>query len=138
MLTSHAAISSGVATRPRFGPSAATATAEIRASAETVMRRLLRVDMFHLPFIGNAPGCDRVGVEDRPGPALGDHLLARRLDVPGVIDRAALQDGRATVPAPRHAETRQRFRQHWLLQRGRRPALAAVGRYLDLVDLAVA
>src|SRR6476661_1524958 len=112
MLMSHAAISSCVAARPRFGLSAANATPEAMAKPEVAMRRALRVDMLHLAFVGNRPGRNGIGVEDRPGPALGDHLLARRLDVAGVIDRAALQDGRATVPAPRHAETRQRSRQY--------------------------
>src|SRR6202023_2406324 len=47
MLMSHAAISSGVATRPRFGLSAANATAEAMARTEAAMRAL-RVDMLHL------------------------------------------------------------------------------------------
>src|SRR5436190_17697004 len=74
MLMSHAAISSGVATRPRFGLSAANAMADVVARIEPAMRRALRIDMLHLAFVGNGPGRDRIGVIDRSGAARGDHL----------------------------------------------------------------
>src|ERR1700757_1691467 len=107
MLMSHAAISSGVATRPRFGLSAANATAEVMARPKAAMRRALGVDMLHLTFVGNRPSRDGIGVIDRPVAARGDHLLTRRLDVSGLIGGAALQDRWAAVPAPRNAEARQ-------------------------------
>src|SRR6476469_10867161 len=65
MLMSHAAISSGVASCPRFGLSAANATAEAMARPEAAMRKALRVDMLHLAFIGNGPGRDGIGMIDR-------------------------------------------------------------------------
>src|SRR2546427_3865384 len=126
MLMSHAAISSGVAARPRFGPSAANATAEVRAKPEAAMRIALHVDMLHLALVGNGPGRDGIGVIDRPVAAPGDHLLARRLDVTGLVGGAALQDRRVAVPTPWNAEACQRLRQHRRLQRRRRPTLAAV------------
>src|SRR3954463_1549881 len=106
MLMSHAAISSGVAARPRFGLSAANAAAEATARPEAAIRRALRVDMLHLAFVGNCPGRNGVGVIDRSVAARGDHLLTRGLQITGVVGRAALQDGRPTIPAPRHAEAR--------------------------------
>jgi len=55
----------------------------------------------------------------------------------GLVGRAALHDHRGAIPAPRDAEPGERFAQNGLLQRRRRPALAAVRRYLDLADAAV-
>src|SRR5439155_24632809 len=98
MLMSHWAISSGVATRPRLGLSAANATAEAVARPEAAMRRALRIDMLHLAFVGNSPARDSVGVIDRSVAARGDHLLSRRLDVTALVGRAALQDRRSPVP----------------------------------------
>src|SRR5438874_1545078 len=134
MLMSHAEISSGVASCPRFGLSAANATAEAMARPEAAMRRALRVDMLHLALLGNGPGCDGIAVIDGPVAARGDHLLTRRLDVTSFVSGAALQDRRPAVPPPGNAEARQRLRQHRRLQRRRRPALAAVGRNLDFGD----
>src|SRR6516225_2081654 len=137
MLISQGTISSGVSTRPRFGLSAANATAEAMARPEAAMRRALRIDMLHLAFVGNGPGRDGVGVIYRSAAARGDHLLSRRLDVTALVGRAALQDRRPAVPPPRNAEARQRLRQHRRLQRRPRPAFAPVGRDLDLGDLAI-
>src|SRR5229473_4982356 len=134
---SQDAISSGVATRPRFGLTAAKAAPQTTTSAEPAARRWLRVNMLHLPVLGYAPAGDAVGVVVPPLPAIGDHLGACRLDIAAVVRRAALQDGRSAVPTPCYMEARQRQRQHRSLQRRRRPAFAAVGRNLDLGDLAV-
>src|SRR3954464_2769976 len=113
MLMSHAAISSGGATRPRFGLSAAKAMAVAMVKPKAATRRALRVDMHHLAFVGNGPRRDGVGVIDCPVPTRGDHLLARRLQVTRFVVGAALQDRRPAIPPPRHAEARQRLRQHW-------------------------
>jgi hypothetical protein len=43
--------------------------------------RMLREDMLYLPFVGDGPRRDRVGVVDCPVAAGGDHLFARRLNV---------------------------------------------------------
>src|SRR4051812_47976838 len=98
MLISHAAISSGVATAPRFGLSAANAKPDAMVRPEAIMRRVLRVDMLHLSFVGNAPGGDRIGVIDCPLAARGNHVLARWLGVTGLVGGAALQDRRPAVP----------------------------------------
>src|SRR4051812_30369833 len=133
---SHGATSSGVMSFPRFGLSA-NAADENKPSAQAAATAALCVDMLHLSLLGHAPGRDRIGVVDRPASTIGDHFLARWLDVAYVVGRAALQDSGAAVPAPRHAETRQRLRQHRLLQSCRRPTLAAVSRDFDLGDLAI-
>src|SRR5262249_57169304 len=70
--------------------------------------------------------------------ALGEERGAARLLIAGLVDGAALQDGGAAVPIPRHAEAGEGLAQHRRLQRRLRPALAAVGRDLDLADAAVA
>src|SRR5260221_10044420 len=137
MLMSQAAISSGVAGRPRPGPSA-RAGAVSPSRTRTAVARALRIDMRHLAAFGNGPARDRVIVIDRPGSPLGDQMGAGRLNVAGSVGRAALQDRWTAVPTPRHAEAGQRLREHRLLERGGRPALAPVGGKLDLGDLAVA
>src|SRR3954453_15634513 len=106
----HAAISCAVTTRPRSGPSAATAALEPRMIAATAARTGLRVGMLHLALLGDAPGRDRVRMIKCAVATAGNHLLARGLHVSGIIDRAALQNGRASIPAPRQTETGQRFR----------------------------
>src|SRR4051794_19278732 len=126
MLMSQEAISSGVATRPRFGLSAANVTAEAKARPEPAMRRALRIDMLHLAFVGNSPGRDGVGVINGSAAARRDHPLPRRLDVTGLVGHAALQDRWPALPSPRNAKSRQRLRQHRGLQRRLGPAFAAV------------
>src|SRR5713226_2371113 len=86
---SQDAISSGVATRPRFGLSAAKAAPQTTASTEPAASRRLRVNMLRLPGPGYAPAGDAVGVVVPPLPAIGDHLGARRLDIAAVVGRAA-------------------------------------------------
>src|SRR5262245_19713948 len=115
MLMSQDLISSGVATRPRFGLSA-KADKEIMASAEAAMRRRLCIDMLQLPGLGHAPGRDAIEMIDCFGAALGDELCARRLHIAAIVGRAALEEGRAASPAPRHTKARERHRQHGLLQ----------------------
>src|SRR2546426_10930662 len=56
------------------------------------------------------------------------------LEIAGFIPGAALKYCRATIPSPRHSETRESFRQYRLLQRGLCPALPAVGRNHNLRD----
>src|SRR5205814_8015104 len=107
----------------------------------------LRVHMFDLTRALDAPARERVVVlcgktEDvwnRLGfAAAGDDFGARRLNVAGLVPRAALQNGRPAVPAPGRAEPGERLCIDRLLQEGLRPALAAVGRHHDLRDPAVA
>ena len=60
-------------------------------------------------------------------PAMGDELRARRLHVAAFVEGAALQAAGSAVPAPGHAEARERFGHDRILQARLRPALAAVG-----------
>src|SRR5262249_27924470 len=130
VLISQAAISSGVATTPRWGLSA-NAELQTNASAEAARARRLRIDMLHLADVANAPARDAIEMINRFAAAIGDEGGARWLDIAGIVRRAALQDRRSAIPMPRHLEARQRHSQQRLLQHGRRPALAAVGRDFD-------
>ena len=104
--------------------------------------------MLDLPIGPDAPARDAVVVLVREGEggrhrlfgltAGGDEVGAERLDVAGFVPGPALQHDRLAVPAPRHAEARERLWQHRVLQRSLCPALAAVGRDHDLGDAAVA
>src|SRR5262245_21070898 len=131
---SQADSSCGVMSLPRPGPSARAATTAKTSAAPA--RRSLRVDMLDLPFGVDRPAGGAVVVlarerEHRRRPrglaAMRDDLRPRRLHVAAFVPGAALQDRGAAVPAPGHAEARERLRQHWLLQRRLGPALAAVG-----------
>src|SRR5262245_7490900 len=137
MLMSHDAISSGVATRPRFWLSA-DAVLDTTAITEAAARSLLCVNMLHLTILGNTPTRDPIEVVERFGAAIGNEFGARGLDEPCLIRGATLQDGGSAVPAPRHAEPSERHRQDRLLQRRWCPGFAGVGRNLDLGDLPVA
>src|SRR5262249_47904401 len=146
MLMSHGARSAGEIGWPKRGASAATAA--LTPSASTQARpSLSRVNMAHLALRVDAPAGNRVEVLHGEGAdrrralglaALGEERGAARLLIAGLVDGAALQDGGAAVPIPRHAEAGEGLAQHRRLQRRLRPALAAVGRDLDLADAAVA
>src|SRR5882672_902030 len=126
---------------------AVMSASEIRAPSPGVCASGLSVDMFDLPFAVDRPTREAVvvlvGEAERirrfPGlAALGDELGAQRLHAAGLVPGAALQYHRPAVPAPGHAEARERLGQHRLLQRGLAPALAAVGRHQHLGYSAVA
>src|SRR6266481_2285711 len=111
MLMSQAAMSAGSSGVPRFGP-AEKAAPEQRPRARTMVGSLC-VDMFHLPFAVDRPAREAVVVLVREGQegrdllglaALGHELGAGRLHVSAFVPGAALQYGRAAVPAPGHAE----------------------------------
>src|SRR6266566_5080707 len=141
MLMSQAAISDGLIGFPRFG-AWAKAMLEPRASVSTTADpRSLRVYMLHLPAALDRPRRDGVVVlareagygRDARGLAAHTHDLGSgRLHVTGLVPRSALQCRGTAVPTPRHAEPGERFAVHGLLQRGLRPALAAVGGHHDL------
>ena len=113
-----------------------------RSTGDDAPRRLrdaLSIDIGRLPLLVDAPALDRIVVIDCPRrPRSAMNCRARRLHHAGVVGGAALQHGRTAVPLPRRAEAHRRLRQDRALQRRRRPALAAVGRDLDLADAAVA
>src|SRR6476660_8640849 len=113
MLMSQDAISSRAATRPRSGLSARAAL-QTRASVAAGRKRL-RVNMVHLPALGNAPAGNTVEMVECFGAPLGNEFSTRRLDIAGLIGGAALQDGGAAVPAPRHTEPRERHGQYRML-----------------------
>src|SRR5690349_3058416 len=138
MLMSHAAMSAGSIGLPRFG--ACARTFEAARATPKANARGLYVDMLHLAVAGDLPTRRTIVVlsakrGDRQRPlalaADGEKLRARRLDIPSLVPRAALQDGGAAVPAPRRAEACEGFALHRLLQRRLCPTLAAVGRDHD-------
>src|SRR5262249_8570331 len=142
---SQSARSASVSDWPRFGVSAVAP--EANTSAAATPSRLLRIDMFHLALVVDRPAGDDIHVSHRErgdgevGPgltALGGDLRACGLRIAGFIPGTALQHDRLAVPAPRHAEAGERLAQHRLLQRGLRPALAAIGRDHHARDTAVA
>src|ERR1051326_1004445 len=106
-----------------------------------------RIDMAHLALAIDRPARDGVEVMAREAahrghlgrlPALGHELLAGRMRVAAFVPGPALQDRGAAVPAPRHAEAGEGFWQPRLVERGFRPALAAIGGDEDLCDPPVA
>src|SRR6266568_4908591 len=113
MLMSQGAMSAGSSGLPRLGPSAKAApTAKAKAN-ETAQTESLRIDMLDLPFGVDRPARDGVEVLARKPQhrrrlrglaARGDELPARRLRIAAFVPGAALQDCRAAVPAPGHAE----------------------------------
>src|SRR5436190_6729208 len=117
MLMSHGARSASVIGFPSFGPCADAAPTLISKLA--AMRRALRVDMANASLLVDGPAGDRVEVlarERADRRRLGglsahrDEFPAGRLHVSALIPGAALQHSRAAVPAPRHAEARERLR----------------------------
>src|SRR5262245_13736473 len=131
---SHGARSAGAIGCPKRGASAArtgaaaiaTATPIIAAPATTRSRERIAC----LPSLVDPPAGDGIVVVLPAQPAVGDELRARGLHHAGIVGGAALQQRRAAVPLPGGAKTRERLRQHGLLQRSAGPALAAVGRHL--------
>src|SRR5262245_54004867 len=115
---SQALVSASVMLLPRPGVSASAA--DPNASVSTAERRTLRVDMFELPFVVDAPGGDAVVVlvreRERAGDrplglaAVGDELGAQRLAEAGFVPGAAHERDRLSVPAPRDGEARERLR----------------------------
>src|SRR5215813_1587913 len=143
MLTSHAATSAAVASRPSPGPGVSLIMAAglaHPASATTQMATpmRLRVDILHLAALRHAPGLDGVVVEDGVVAMLGHQLFPRGLYLTGAVRRTALQDGRRALPLPGDAEAGQRARQDRRREHRLGPRLPAVRRHLDLDDGAVA
>src|SRR5438067_1422817 len=119
MLMSQSARSASVTFWPRPGVSAASAPPATTTSAvATVSAKPLHIDMLGLPLVVDRPAHDVVHVAHRerrhrrvdPGlAAFGPHVGARRLHVAGLVEGAALQHHRLTIPAPGHAEAGKRF-----------------------------
>src|SRR6478672_6035886 len=122
----------------RAGSGTANA-ASAAAMSSAQVRSTERVHIRHAPVSRDAPALDRVHViEQRAGlerPALGDELLVRRLRIPGLIRRPALDHRRLAIPYPGKAEARLADRQYRFLQRRQVPAFSAVGRHFNARDL---
>src|SRR6266850_3298108 len=147
MLMSQAVISAGSSGFPRFGAWAKTAL-EPRESARTkAVIGILRINMFDLPLVIDRPARDgvvvlarksRYGRDFRRLAAQGHDLSARWLRVAGLVPGAALEDRRAAIPVPGHAEPGESLAVHRFLQRRLRPALTTIGGHHDLRNPAVA
>src|ERR1019366_5387962 len=126
---------------PSPGRSAAIAAPPTPSTSPMTTASCLPVDMLGLPVAVDGPARDDVHVPHREGghrnvdlggAALGEHLLAGRLDIAGLVPGAALQHHRLAVPAPGQAEPGQGLGEHRRIERRLCPALAAVGRDHDL------
>src|SRR5258707_6662911 len=100
--------------------------------------RSSRIGIGHLAASRDAPGPDRVIVVEIILAANREKLSQGRLDVTGLIGRAALNDDRLTVPLPRKSKASQRPCQHRLLQLRLLPALTVIDLDIDTFDLAMA
>src|SRR5690606_26035511 len=144
MLMSHAAYCSAVIGAPSPGPSCAAADCSAAMTRPATSQRVraarsdLRVNIAHLTVLSHGPRLDRVVVIIHPLAVARDQHSALRLHGSGLADRPASQNRRATGPPPRHAEARERLRQHGFLQRGFRPRSAAARRALHTTHLAAA
>src|SRR5262249_1365714 len=141
--SSHAASSAGLIGCPSRGPRAYAASAAAPSAIVIANAAALCLDMLQLPAAVARPAQRAgVGLRRKSGhgrrlgglPAVGHDFGARRLRVAGLVPGAALQQRRATVPAPRHAKAGERLGEHGFLQRRLRPGLSAVGRDRDLRD----
>src|SRR5262245_29493575 len=132
ILMSQDAISAGAMGCPNCGACAAAEVATTAIAAPSTRRSSIDIACF--PFFVDAPACNGIVVVDAAQPAFGHELRAARLHHAGVVGRTALQDGRTSVPLPRHAEAHWRLRQDRLLQSCWRPGASAVGRDIHLPD----
>src|SRR6516225_11151494 len=141
ILMSHSARSASVTGLPSPGRSAAMAVAAPTASPKGMaIARVLRIDMLDLPFGIDGPARDHIHMPHWEGghrdihlgrAALGEHLVAVRLNIAGFVPGAALQNHWLAIPTPGHAEPGQCLAQHGRIKRGFAPTLAPVGRDHD-------
>src|SRR6266446_9868953 len=144
MLMSQAAISAVSMGLPRLGPAARQPKLTANINRPPVS---LRVDMAYRPRAVDRPAGHAVVVLAREGrdrrdfrslPPHRDDLGARGLRVARLVPCAALQYGRAAIPAPGDTEPRKGLAQHRFVQGRLRPAQAAVGRDHHFGNAAVA
>src|SRR5262249_17419689 len=140
MLMSQGAISAGAIGWPNFGACADTVAvkAMMAAPAARYLSVDLSVDIGGLPLVVDAPAVDGIEGILPARAALGDEGRARRLHHAGVVSGAVLQYGWPAVPLPRRTEAHGSLRQDRSRQGRGCPALATVGRDLDLTNAAVA
>src|SRR5437588_10348876 len=131
------AISAGVATRPMpYGLCAFALVMHNNVAAANAASSSLRIGICYLAVFSDAPGPDRVVMVDVVVAAHREQFSQGRLHVAGLVDGAALDHRRFSVPVPRQAEAGQRPAQHRLLQLRLLPALAVIDGYIHALDLA--
>src|SRR5215510_5427554 len=96
----------------------------------------LHLDIVDTPIAGHLPALNGVVVIERADAADADQGSAGRLDIPGVVGTATLQDGFLPLPLPGEAEHRQGLGQDRILQCCQSPTLSAVRAHLHVHDLA--
>src|SRR5262245_46660477 len=104
MLTSQPAICSGVAGTPSLGPSCAAAHASQTNDAAAAASLTSNIDVAHCAALRDVPALDRVVVIAELRAARGDQRRTSRLHRARLVDGAAHQHARASVPTPWHAE----------------------------------
>src|SRR5215475_2050838 len=147
MLISQAVISAGSIGFPRFGAWAKAVLEPKQSARIKAVIKILRINMFDLPLAVDRPTRGAVIVLTRKSgygrdfcrlATHGHDLSARRLHIAGLVPRATLQDRRAAVPVPGHAEPGESLAVHWFLQPRLRPALTTIGGHHDLRNPTVA
>src|SRR6516162_323786 len=106
------------------------------AMAPAILTIRLHLDIVDTPIAGHLPALNGVVVIERADTADADQGCAGRLDIPGVVGTATLQDGFLPLPLPGEAEHRQGLGQDRVLQGRQPPALAPVRAHLHMHDLA--
>src|SRR6185369_2643011 len=122
MLVSQAAISSGLTSRPRFGPAKAVPATKITEAIRTRVLEILPVDIANFSFRAYAPGLNRVVVIRVARRVLANPFFTGRLDVPFLINGPALQQYGASIPVPWKSKPGQRQGENRSLQRSLGPA----------------
>src|SRR5262245_28203450 len=135
MLMSQGAISAGEIGWPNCGV-CASAGAATTSAVPSVNR--LSIDIARLSLFVDAPARDGIVVVVAAEAALVAKRYTCRLHHAGVVGGTALQDRRTAIPLPGGAEAHGRLRQVRVLHCGQCPALAAIGRDLDLADPTIA
>src|SRR5688572_24978854 len=130
---SHAAISCGVASRPRPGPAGRldgpvveVAQATTRAASTMAAITSLKVDIAYASVGFDRPRLERVVVVALLGHVVGEPRRTRGLHVAFLVGGSALQLDTRAVPLPWQAEARHALREYRLLQHRLAPARAAV------------
>src|SRR5688572_27758950 len=133
MLMSHAAISCGVASRPRPGPAGRldgpvveVAQASTRVASTMAAITFLKIDIAYASVSFDHPRLDRIVVVALLGHVFREPRRARGLHVSFLVDGPALQLDSRAVPLPRQAKTSHALREYRLLQHRLAPTRAAV------------
>src|SRR5215467_13469802 len=96
----------------------------------------LHLHIVDTPIAGHLPALNGVVVIERADAADTDQGGSGRLDIPGVVGTATLQDGFLPLPLPGEAEHRQGLGKDRVLQCRQPPVLSPVRAHLHMYDLA--